>query len=442
MYGGRVRTTIFGKSQIRPMKKLFSLYIFCFFCHMATAQMVEKSVKGTFLLENATIETVANGQQTGSVLIQDGMIKGVGSNLSGVPGDATRIDCNGMTIYPGFIDGGTRLGLSEVGSVSLTQDYREMGDFTPHMKALTAVNPNSVSIPVTRVNGVTTVLAVPSGGKFAGQAALIDLHGYTPDQMFAGFETAVLYFPSTGKRGRWDRRSEEDIKKDSEKSMKKLNDVWKSAQQFVKIKNDATYNPQMEALRTIVEGKQKLLVEVNKKADILQAIAWCNKNKIAPIFTGVAEGWRVTDSLVKYKIPVITGPVLRNPARDSDKYDAAYTNAGKMLAAGVKVAIKTDETENVRNLPFHAGFAAAYGMGKEAALRAITLTPAEIFGLADKYGSIEEGKVANLFIADGDPFEMKTTIKHLFIRGYKVPMESRHTLLHDEFLERDPGLRQ
>lgn len=424
------------------MKKLFSIYIFSLFCLLGTAQQIEKSVKGTFLLENATIETVANGQQSGSVLIQDGMIKSIGKNLTGVPRDAVRIDCTGLTIYPGFIDGGTRLGLSEVGSVSLTQDYREMGDFTPHMKALTAVNPNSVSIPVTRVNGVTTVLAVPSGGKFAGQAALIDLHGYTPDQMYAGFETAVLYFPSTGKRSRWDRRSEEDIKKDAEKSMKQLNDIWKSAKQYSKITNNAAYNPQMEALKPIVEGNAKLLVQVNKKADILQAIAWCNKNNISPIFTGMAEGWRVTDSLVKYNIPVVTGPVLRNPSRDSDKYDASYTNPGKMLAAGVKVAIKTDETENVRNLPFHAGFAATYGMGKEEALRAITLTPAEIFGLADKYGSIEEGKVANLFIADGDPFEMKTTIQYLFIRGWKVPMESRHTLLHDEFLKRDPGLRQ
>jgi len=424
------------------MKKIFSIYIFTVLCLFCSAQQIEKSVNGSFLLENATIETVANGQQSGSVLIQDGMIKAVGQNITGVPSDAMRIDCSGLTIYPGFIDGGTRLGLSEVGSVSLTQDYREMGDFTPHMKALTAVNPNSVSIPVTRVNGVTTVLAVPSGGKFAGQAALIDLHGYTPDQMFAGFETAVLYFPSTGKRGRWDRRSEDDIKKDAEKSMKQLNDIWKNAKQYSKITNDAMYNPQMESLKSIVNGKQKLLVQVNKKADILQAIAWCNKNEISPIFTGMAEGWRVTDSLVKYDIPVVTGPVLRNPSRDSDKYDASYTNPGKMLAAGVKVAIKTDETENVRNLPFHAGFAAAYGMGKEEALRAITLTPAEIFGLGDKYGSIEEGKVANLFIADGDPFEMKTTIKHLFIRGWKVPMESRHTLLHDEFLERDPGLRQ
>ncbi len=424
------------------MKKLFSLYILSFACLFLSAQQIEKSVYGTFLLENATIETVANGQQKGNVLIQDGIIKGVGGSISNVPSDAVRIDCAGLTIYPGFIDGGTRLGLSEVGSVSLTQDYREMGDFTPHMKALTAVNPNSVSIPVTRVNGVTTVLAVPAGGKFAGQAALIDLHGYTPDQMFAGFETAVLYFPSTGKRGRWDRRSEEDIKKDAEKSMKQLNDIWKGAKQYTKITNADAYNPQFEALKPIAEGKQKLLVQVNKKDDILQAIAWCVKNEISPIFTGVAEGWRVADSLVKYNIPVITGPVLRNPSRDSDKYDASYTNAGKMLAKGVKVAIKTDETENVRNLPFHAGFAATYGMGKEEALRAITLTPAEIFGLGDKYGSIEEGKVANLFISDGDPFEMKTTILHLFIRGWKVPMESRHTLLHDEFLEREPGIRQ
>jgi imidazolonepropionase-like amidohydrolase len=113
-----------------------------------------------------------------------------------------------------------------------------------------------------------------------------------------------------------------------------------------------------------------------------------------------------------------------------------------MLEAGVKVAIRTRETENVRNLPFNAGFAAAYGMGTEAALRAVTLTPAEIFGVADMLGSLDEGKVANLFVSDGDPFEPKTTISHLYISGRDVPMESRHTLLYNEFLERDPGLQK
>jgi len=184
------------------------------------------------------------------------------------------------------------------------------------------------------------------------------------------------------------------------------------------------------------------LVEVNKKEDILAALKWVSENDIDAIFTGVSEGYRVADSLAKYNIPVITGPILNNPSRDSDHYDVGYSNAGKMQKAGVKVAIRTNETENVRNLPYNAGFAAAYGMGWKEAFKAVTIVPAEIFGIADKYGTVERGKVANIFVATGDPFETSTEIKFLFIKGWKVPLESRHTLLYDEFLERDPGLQK
>jgi len=343
-----------------------------------------------------------------------------------------------------MIDLGTKLGLAEIGAVSLTQDHNEIGDFTPHMQALTAINPNSVNIPVNRVNGVTTVLSVPTGGLFPGTAAAIDLHGYTPKQMHTGFSAPVLNFPSTGRRGRWDSRSEEEIKKQSDKNLKKLNGFWKQAKLYASIKakgGTLDYNPQMEALTEIFNSDQPLLIEVNKKDDILAAIRWVSKDSINAVFTGMSEGYRVLDSLVKYSIPVITGPILQNPSRASDRYDVAYANAGKMAAAGLLVAIKTDETENVRNLPYNAAFAATYGMGREAAFKAVTLNAARVIGLEDKYGSIEEGKIANLFVADGDPFETKTDILHLFIRGWKVSIESRHTQLYDEFLERDPSLK-
>ncbi len=156
---------------------------------------------------------------------------------------------------------------------------------------------------------------------------------------------------------------------------------------------------------------------------------------------GVAEGWRVAEKIAKAGIPVITGPVLSLPRRESDRYDVPYTNASKMHKAGVKVALRTDNAENTRNLPFNAGFAAAYGMGTEEALKSVTIIPAEIFGISDKYGSIEKGKVANIFVADGDPFETKTRIEKLFIRGWDIPLESRQTLLYDEFLERTPGIK-
>jgi len=411
------------------------------------AQMVAKSQKGTFLLKNATLHTVTNGTMQGDILIKDGKIADIGTITQAEAGSKT-IDLTGKHIYPGMIDGGTKLGLSEVGSVSLTQDYRELGDFTPHMQALTAVNPNSVSIPVTRTNGVTTVISKTAGGLFPGTASLINLHGYTPQQMYAGFQGVQLNFPATGRRGRWDRRKDEDIKKDNEKALKKLNDIWSKALQYAKIDSAASagkhqrddYNPQMDALLPVVKGEVALMIEVNKDKDIKAAIKWVAKNKVNAIFTGVSEGYRVVEELAESGVPVIAGPVLSIPGRGSAKYDISYRNPGIMQQAGIKVAIRTDDIENVRNLPFNAGFAAAYGMGIEEALKAVTIVPAEIFGVADQLGSLEKGKVANLFVSDGDPFETKTQVEHLFIEGYKVPIESRHTLLYDEFLERDPGV--
>ena len=425
------------------MTRRITTFIFgLFLVSSLQSQQVEKSESGGFLLQNGQVYDHDKGMIGADILIENGRIKAIGNSLTS-PG-AKVINCEGLEIYPGMIDAGTKLGLAEIGAVSLTQDHSEIGDFTPHMQALTAINPSSVNIPVNRVNGITTVLAVPAGGLFPGTAAAIDLHGYTPEQMFAGFRAPVLRYPSTGKRNRWDKRNAEDIKKDSDKSLKKLKDFWKNAKVYASIKSQdkgsLDYNPQMEALVDVMKGEGPLLIEVNKKTDILSALAWSQKENIKVIFTGMAEGYRVIDSLVKYDIPIITGPILSNPSRDSDKYDVAYANAGKMHKAGLKVAIRTNETENVRNLPYNAGFAATYGMGWEAAFKAVTQIPADIMGIGADYGSLEVGKVANLFVTDGDPFETKTDVKHLFIRGWQVPLESRHTLLYEEFLERSPGL--
>ena len=408
---------------------------------------IPKAEGGTFALTNATIETVTNGTiNNGTLIISDGKIADLGTNVS-IPQGAKTIDCSGMTIYPGMIDGGTQIGLVEVSSDPRTRDNTEIGDVIPHIQALTAVNPSSVVLPVTRVNGVTTALTMPSGGLFPGTAALINLHGYTPDQMYAGFKGVVLNFPATGRRGRWDRRSDEDIKKAADKALKKLNDVWSNASQYYKIDSasngkEQPYYPEMEALLPVVKGEMKLLVNVNSANDIKAALKWIAENKADAILCGASEGWRVAKEIAEAGVPVITGPVLSNPTRSYDRYDRPYANAGAMQKAGVKVAIRTNEIENVRNLPYHAGFAATYGMGKEEALKAITIVPAEIFGVADKYGSLEKGKVANLFVSDGDPFETKTQIKYVFIDGWNISMESRHTQLYDEYLERSPGVKK
>ncbi|MFK7844012.1 MAG: amidohydrolase family protein [Rhodothermales bacterium] len=411
-----------------------------------------KAKRGTFALTNARIETVTNGViENGTLIIRNDEIIAIGADIE-IPPEAVVIDCGGQTIYPGMIDSGTQLGLVEISSIDRTVDSREVGDITPHVEALTAVNPNAVAIPVTRVSGVTTVITQPSGGMFPGQAAMINLHGYTPEQMsVAGKQYMMMSYPTTGRRSRFDRRSDEDIKKAADKAFKKLNEVWDQAALYTEIEaaykaspqrdRRPEYNPQLISLMPVIRGEMPLVIQVNTAKDILSAIEWVKEQKIEkPIFSGVAEGWRVADEIAEAGIPCLVGPVLSTPTRGSDRFDKPYQNVGLMHKAGVKVAIRTGETENVRNLPFNAGFAAAYGMGREDAMRAVTITPAEIFGVSDMLGSLEVGKKANMIVADGDPFEPKTKINHVFIDGWQIPMENRQTRLYEEFLQREPGL--
>jgi imidazolonepropionase-like amidohydrolase len=254
----------------------------------------------------------------------------------------------------------------------------------------------------------------------------------------------VINFPSSGRRNRWDRRTDEEIKKDGDKAIKKLNDTWERVKTYAAIDSATSgkteYNPEMAALLPVYRGQATAMIEVNKEQDILSALKWIDQHKIKAILTGVSEGWRVADSIALAGIPVITGPIMAMPTRESDRYDQAYKNAGLMQKAGVKVALRTSDAENVRNLPFNAGFAATYGMGHDEALKAVTIVPAEMFGVSDQLGSIEVGKTANLFVSTGDPFEPATQITHLFINGWNVPIESRQTLLYEEFLKRTPGV--
>ena len=412
-------------------------------------QPLLRSEGGPFVLTNATIHTISNGTLEGDIFINEGKIQDIGAGLS-IEG-ASSIDCSGLHIFPGMIDAGTTVGLIEVGSVSLTQDANEIGDLTPHVRALTAVNPNSTLIPVTRVSGVTTVLTKPTGGLFPGTASVINLHGYTPQQMHTGVDIMMMNFPSSGRRGRWDRRSDEDIKKALEKSQKAINTAWEQAITYHKVDSaskkvgkpsNTSYNPEMEALAKVVRGDMKLFIEVNKKDDILAAIKWVKDKNIDVVFTGVTEGWRAAKAIAEAGIPVVTGPVQAIPGRASDRYDIAYANAGKMANAGVNVAIRSNDSENVRNLPYHAGFAVAYGMKQEDALKAVTLNAAEILGVSEQMGSLEKGKIANIMVTDGDPFETKTNVHHVFIGGWKIAMDSRHIRLYNEFLERSPGLKE
>ena len=416
----------------------------------AGAQIPEKAEFGKFAITNVTIHTVTDGIiQNGTVLIDGKKISFVGRNAK-ITNAYDRIDGTGKHLYPGFIDSGTQLGLQEISAVAVTRDQAELGEFNPHVRAFTAVNPNSVSIPITRVNGVTTVISHPVSGRISGKATLIDLYGYTPDSMAVQSDAAlVLNWPTALKRGSWDDRKPEKIEEEYEKNIKELNDFVEKARFYNKMMTAFEENPdertqpdkntRLDALRPVMQGELPVMIDVDREKDIANALEWVEDKEFDNvIFSSLEEGWRMADELAEAGIPALVGPVLDMPSRNYDHYQQAYKNAAIMHDAGVTVALRTGEVENVRNLNYHAGYAAAYGLGKEEALKAVTINPAKIFGVDDQVGSIEAGKMATLLISNGDPFEPLNTIEQVFIRGFKIPMESRHSKLYEQFLERDP----
>jgi len=415
----------------------------------------EPGYQGPFALTNAQIiVSPADTIDSGTVVIRDDSIAAVGPSVT-APDNARVFNCEGLTVYPGLIDSGTHLGLAEVGSLPETQDFDEIGELTPHMEALTAVNPNSVHIPVTRVHGITSVIAEPSDGLLPGTAALIGLHGYTPEQMHLGGVTLTkMDFPSVSRQGPSDDRSPKTIEKEAKKAMDKLNTLWDRAEQYAQIdsavaeapdtRRKPTFVPAMEGLIPVIRGEQPLMIAANDAPAISRALDWAAERGVLDqvILSGALEGWRVADEIAAADVPVLVGSVMQPPSRDSDRYDKAYRNPALLHEAGVQVALRSDKTENVRNLVFHAGFAASHGLGKTNALRAVTTAPADIFGVADEVGTIEAGKRANLFVATGDPFQPDTDMQHLFIDGYKLPLDNRQTKLFEEFLNRNPGLEK
>ena len=433
---------------------VLALGVLMIFARPSHAQK-QPGAQGPYALTNARIlVTPTDTIESGTVVIRDDSIAAVGAGVA-APSDAQVIDVNGQTVYPGFIDSGTHLGLQEVGSLPETQDYNEIGDLTAHMNALTAVNPSTVHVPTTRVHGITAVITEPETGMLPGTAPLIALHGYTPEQMHLGDVTLTkLDFPSVGRQGPSDDRSPETIKKESQKALDKLNEVWDTAERYAAIdsavaerpeaRRQPEYLPAMESLVPVIQGEQPLMISANAAADISAALDWAEERNVLDqvILSGAMEGWRVADEIADANVPVLVGSIMQPPSRESDRYNKAYRTPALLHEAGVQVALRSGKTENVRNLVFHAGFAASHGLGKTDALRAVTTAPASIFGVSDHVGTIEAGKRANLFVANGDAFQPATDVQHLFIDGYKLPLENRQTKLYDEFLNRTPGLEK
>jgi imidazolonepropionase-like amidohydrolase len=402
------------------------------------------------LIRNATVVPVTGPRiENGSIVIRDGRIEVVGANVT-APGDARVIDGTGLFVYPGMIDAGTQLGLTEIGSVPGGEDTQEIGDFNPHNIALTAVNPHSELIPVTRVNGVTTAITGAEGGLISGQAGLIDLIGWTPAEMAARRHAAmVVSYPSLGGGGfggggrfGGSQQSDAERREELDRRTRSLRSYFADAKAYAEVKGRLTsgggvrkVNQAMEAMTSVIRGEIPVIFDVTTADQIRGVLALADTFGIKVILRGAREAWRLADTLAMRKIPVIVGPLTSAPGAE-DPYDMTYANPGVLARAGVKIAFQTSDAANSRNLPYNAALAVAYGLDADAAWRALTINAAEIFGVADRYGSLEPGKVANVIVTTGDPMDVRSVARYVFIRGQPVPLDDRHTRLYEQFKAR------
>ena len=403
----------------------------------------------TYVIRGGTVVPVVGARiPNGTVLISGGKIQAVGANVQ-APQGATVIDATGLFVYPGMIDSGTELGLTEIGSVPGSTDTREIGDFNPQDVALTAVNAHSELIPVTRVNGVTTVVTSATGALMSGTAALIDLWGWTPDEMAIKPRVAqVMSYPSSGGGGRgggFGGRPQGDAYETASRQARAMHDFFADARAYADVKaklatggsmpNAPRVNQAMESLVPAIRGEMPIIFDVNTIDQIRGVLTLADSFKLKVILRGPRDAWRVADTLAARGIPVIVGPTTQVPGTD-DPYDAIYAQPGVLAKAGVKIAFQTSGASDVRDLPYNAALATAYGLDMDEAVKALTINPAQIFGVADRYGSLEPGKVANVLVTTGNPLDVRSNVKYLFIRGEQVPLTDRHTKLYEQFRAR------
>ena len=386
----------------------------------------------TIAITGGTVYPVSGPKiENATVVIRDGRITAVGAGIA-VPAGATRIDASGKWVTPGFIDGAGQMGLREISAVDNTNEGAFRGDeVAASFNVLEGINPASTLIAVTRIEGITTTLAVPNGSLIWGQAVLIDLDGKTIEAMRVKSPVAMVADLSEGSKsaGGGSRAG----------AAQRLRQVLNDAREYAtrradyrrrQIQDLSASAADFEALQPVLRGELPLMVVANRRSDIETALRIGREFKLKLILAGAAEGWMIPDEIAAAGVPVLVEPLDNIPSFDA--LGIRYENAPLLAKGGVKVALMETATENTRDLRQQAGNAVASGMTWEQALRAVTLTPAEILGVADRYGSLEAGKVANVVVWTGDPFDFSTGVEHVFIRGRDIPLRSRQT----ELLER------
>jgi imidazolonepropionase-like amidohydrolase len=446
------------------MKK-FGLLIVCAVAACAAAN-------NTFLIRGVDVYPVSGPEVKGvSVLVQDGKIADIGPKVVG-PKGVKIVEGKGLRLYPGMIDSNTELGLSEISAERVTVDTGELGEFMPQLKALSAVNPDSEHFGVVRANGITSVMTFPAAGGrggrggggaqyISGQAALIHMDGWTWEDMEINRDAAVhLLYPSIATRGGRGGLANVDFadeiallfgggggagtyteaKRNYETQVAKVTEFFDNARQYQKertanlpgFKRDLKY----EAMIPVLEGKVPVAVPASRERAIHDAIAFADKEHIKIVILAPQELGKEGPELKAKNVPVILGRTEALPENQDAPYDYAESLPAEFYKAGVKIAFGTFDNEFSRNLPYNAARAVAYGLPYDEALKAITINAAEIWGAGDKMGSIEKGKWADLMLVSGDPLEVPTQIKALYIKGKEVDLSNKQTRLYQKYLNR------
>ena len=438
-----------------PMIQRFGVALLC--CVLLSAASWAQAAKSAvYVIKGGKVFTLAGVPiENGTVLIRDGRIAAVGANIE-IPADAQIIDATGLEVYPGMFDAATQIGLGEISQVSATLDVTELGDYNPELVAATAVNPASAYIPVTRASGITEVIAAPGtagfdaqgGGLITGQASAFNLAGWTMEDMQLNRSVAmVINWPSIQTRS-FDfatfsikEKPYADAKKEYDKSVNELSDWLNRARHYAQAKekgSPAFYERdlKLESLVPVVQGKLPVLVIADEERDIRNAIEFCSKQNLKMILGSGAEAWKVKELLKEKKIPVILGPTERIPDKEDTPYDKPMTQPSELFVAGIPFAFSSFGTSFSRRLPQYAGASVAYGLPHDEALKAVMLNAAQIFGLSDQLGTLEPGKLANVIVTSGDPLELQTQVKYLFIKGQLTSTANRHSDFYEQYRKR------
>ena len=408
-----------------------------------------------YAIVNAIIHPISGPvMANATVVIVEDKIHALGSDAQ-VPPGAGVINGQGLHVYPGLIDAGSTLGLFEVGSLRATLDSTDIATFMPHLKTASAIHPHSEHIRITRTVGTTTAMVKPTGGGgfrreqpptwILGQSAVMHLNGWTANEMLLTDSFGLhLRVPSLPETLRGDKKEQERQKKEHKEAMKALEEFFAKAKHYAKAKEAQADNPQidietdipLEAMIPFVRGDRRIILEASAYKQIEDALDFAEKHELKCILYGATESWKLADKLAQKNIPVILAGPLSYPRGEFELWDSIYACAAKLDKAGVKFCFASDDSAEAFNLPIMAGMAVAHGLPRERAEYALTLGAAEILGLADRIGSIEPGKIADLIVTTDTPLQTVSQVTHMFIAGEPVTLTSMHTEEYEKFKNR------